>query len=172
MFPRVMIEVMVVNHALLHPLWIPLVAMLIGLLSVFSWLWLQQKKIPSGNTPPIEHHSPLQLSMALKIGLLLAAMLLLSEAAKTWFGNQGIYSLALISGLMDVDAITLSLSRAALNELAGDVAARGILLACAANTLVKGVIFAAIAGFRTHIFMPLWMGAAITPGLLIAALIL
>jgi len=172
MFPRVMIEVMVVNPALLHPLWIPLVVMLIGLLCVFYLLWLWQKKKPAQNTPPIEHKSPLQLSMALKIGLLLAAMLLLSEAAKTWLGDVGIYALALVSGLMDVDAITLSLSHSAKSDLAGDVAARGILLACTTNTLVKGVLFTVIAGTRKHLYFPLWIGAAIIPGLLIAALTL
>lgn len=171
MFPRVIIEIMVVHPALLYRLWLPLIVMPMGLLGVFYWLWLQHKKTPE-KAPPIEHKSPLQLSMALKISLLLAVMLLLSEATKNWFGDQGIYVLSVISGLMDVDAITLSLSRSARHELAGNVAARGILLACAANTLAKGIIFAAIAGVRKHIFMPLWMGVAIVPGLLIAALIL
>ncbi|MFO7813831.1 MAG: MgtC/SapB family protein [Pelovirga sp.] len=172
MFPRVMIEVMVVNPALLYPLWIPLAVMLIGLLGVFFRLWLRQKKKPAEDAPAIEHQSPLQLSMALKIGVLLAAMLLLSEAAKAWFGDQGIYALALVSGLMDVDAITLSLAHSAQSDLAGDVAARGILLACTTNTLIKGILFAIIAGIKNHLFLPLWMGAAIIPGLLVAALML
>ena len=172
MFPRVMIEVMVVNPSLLHPLWIPLTVMLIGMLGVFYQLWHRQKKKTAELTPAIEHQSPLQLSMAVKIGLLLAVMLLLSAAAKNWFGDQGIYALALVSGLMDVDAITLSLSHSAQSDLAGDVAARGILLACTTNTLIKGILFAVIAGIKKHLFLPLWMGAAILPGLLIAALML
>ncbi len=172
MFPRVMIEVMVVNPALLHPLWVPLTLMLIGLLGVFYWLWHRQKKDVAEKPPAVEHQSPLQLSMAVKIGLLLAAMLLLSAAAKTWFGDQGIYVLALVSGLMDVDAITLSLAHSAQSDLAGDVAARGILLACTTNTLIKGILFAVIAGIKKHLFLPLWMVGAIMPGLLIATLML
>jgi len=69
---------------------------------------------------------------------------------------------------MDVDAITLSLSRSAQHELAADVATLGIVLACATNTLVKGVLFAFIAGFRENIRLPLFMCAAMLPGLLIA----
>jgi uncharacterized membrane protein (DUF4010 family) len=172
MFPRVMIEIMIVNPALFHPLWIPLIVMLIGLLCVFYRLWHLQKKDRSDKTPPIEHKSPLQLAMALKIGLLLAAMLLLSEAATIWFGDQGIYALALFSGLIDVDAISLSLAHSAQSDLAGEVAARGILLACTTNTLIKGILFSVIAGIKKHLFLPLWMGAAIIPGLLIAALML
>ncbi|MFO7813967.1 MAG: MgtC/SapB family protein [Pelovirga sp.] len=172
MFPRVLIEVMVVHPALIHPLWIPLVIMLTGLLCVFYWIWHQQKKKRPESNLPVEHKNPLQLSMALKIGFLLAAILLLSEAAKTWFGDQGIYALALISGLMDVDAITLSLAHSAQSDLAEDVAARGILLACTTNTLIKGILFALIAGIKNHLFLPLWMGAAIIPGLLAAALML
>ncbi|MFO7812600.1 MAG: MgtC/SapB family protein [Pelovirga sp.] len=172
MFPRVMIEVMVVNPALLQPLWIPLTVMLFCLLGVFYRLWYRQKEKSAEKTPTIEHKSPLQLSLAVKIGVLLAVMLLLSEAAKTWYGDQGIYALALVSGLMDVDAITLSLAHSAQSDLAGTVAAWGILLACTTNTLVKGVIFAVIAGFKKHLFLPLWMGAAIVPGLLVAILML
>ncbi|MBD1401072.1 hypothetical protein [Pelovirga terrestris] len=47
-----------------------------------------------------------------------------------------------------------------------------ILLAGTTNTLVKGILFAVIAGFRQHLVLLLWMGAAIIAGLLMAALML
>ncbi|MFO7803155.1 MAG: DUF4010 domain-containing protein, partial [Desulfovermiculus sp.] len=111
--------------------------------------------------------NPLQLGMALQFGLLLAVILLLSEAMKEWFGNQGVYILSVVSGLMDVDAITLSLSRSAHTGLDAEVAVTGIVLACAANTIFKGLIFAMIAGFRKNMHLPLVMLAAMVPGLLI-----
>jgi uncharacterized membrane protein (DUF4010 family) len=46
----------------------------------------------------------------------------------------------------------------------------GILLACATNTLVKGIMFATIAGTRQAIRLPVFMGAAMLPGLLVALL--
>ncbi|MGX9366629.1 MgtC/SapB family protein [Desulfoplanes sp. PS50] len=168
MFVRVMIEVFVVHTALLRLLWLPLTAMLLGLLASLIWIWRQNGKNGKEQDQRLELKNPLQLGMALQFGLLLAVILVLSEAMKHWFGNQGVYILSVISGLMDVDAITLSLSRSAHASLEGEVAITGIVLACATNTLFKGILFAWIAGFRKNIHVPLLMLAAMVPGVVIA----
>jgi uncharacterized membrane protein (DUF4010 family) len=108
--------------------------------------------------------------MALQFGAVLAAILLLSEAMKAWFGDYGVYALSVVSGIMDVDAITLSLARSAQQSRQDDVAVIGILLACATNTVVKGIMFATIVGIRQTIRLPLFMVAAMVPGLLVALL--
>ena len=68
--------------------------------------------------------------------------MLLSQALQHWKGSSGIYALAAISGLADVDAITLSLAELSrdTNDLDLQTAARGIVLAAVSNTLVKGGI--------------------------------
>ena len=170
MFPRVIIEVFAVYPSLLFPLWIPLVVMMVGLLCGLAWLWLRYEKGEEGNH--IELKNPLQLGTAIKFGFLLAAILLLSEAMKEWFGTHGVYALSIASGLMDVDAISLSLARSAQHGMAAKLATVGIVLACATNTLVKGVLFAVIAGFRKNIRVPLLMCAAILPGLFVAVALL
>jgi uncharacterized membrane protein (DUF4010 family) len=168
MFVRVMIEVFVVHAALLRLLWLPLTAMLLGLLASLIWIWRQNGKNGKEQDQRLDLKNPLQLGMALQFGLLLAVILVLSEAMKQWFGNQGVYILSVISGLMDVDAITLSLSRSARSSLGGEVAVTGIVLACATNTLFKGILFAWIAGFRKNIRVPVLMFAAMVPGVVIA----
>lgn len=110
-----------------------------GLLDGVFGLWYRHRKEAKDPSQPIEVKNPLQLGIALQFSALLAAILLLSEAMKTWSGNDGVYMLSVISGLMDVDAITLSLSRSAKYDLGAEVAARGIVLAAATNTLVKGI---------------------------------
>jgi uncharacterized membrane protein (DUF4010 family) len=172
MFPRVLIEVFVVYPGLMHPLWIPLATMAAGLLCGLAWLWLRHDKGEHGDLRHFTVENPLQLDVAIKFGLFLAAVLVLSEAMKEWLGHYGVYALSIASGLMDVDAISLSLARSARNELAAEVATLGIVLACATNTLVKGVLFAAIAGYRENLRVPLLMTAAMLPGLLIAILLL
>jgi uncharacterized membrane protein (DUF4010 family) len=168
MFVRVMIEVFVVHAALLGLLWLPLTVMLLGLLGSLIWLWRRDGKNGTGQDRRLELKNPLQLGMALQFGLLLAVILVLAEAMKQWFGNQGVYILSVISGLMDVDAITLSLSKSARSSLEGEVAVTGIVLACATNTLFKGILFAGIAGFRKNIRVPVLMFAAMVPGVIIA----
>ncbi|GGK77954.1 hypothetical protein GCM10009067_33060 [Haloarcula sebkhae] len=65
-------------------------------------------------------------------------MLLVSQSANTWFGDSGIYATAFLSGLADVDAITLTLSALeADGEISPEVATTGIVIGAIANTLTK-----------------------------------
>jgi uncharacterized membrane protein (DUF4010 family) len=146
MFIRILVEVSIVNPSLLETLWIPIVVMFIAVLT--GGLWLLSKKSRDEHDPHIEIENPLKLLTAVKFGLLLGVILFLSVAMKEWFGDEGIYLLSVISGLMDVDAITLSLSRLAIDDISDDVAVLGIILASVTNTMTKGIIFAFIAGFK------------------------
>ncbi|MGM0480998.1 MAG: MgtC/SapB family protein [Pseudomonadota bacterium] len=167
MFPRVLIEVFVVNRALLAEVVLPILFMLAGMSVVLLLLYRKHQQQRDTSTD-LEIENPLQLVTALQFGVFLAVILLLAEAMKAWFGDAGIYSLAVISGLMDVDAITLSLSKSATGDLSHQVAAMGIVLACASNTLLKGLMFASIAGFKEHLRYVIYMAMGISPGLAVA----
>jgi len=60
-----------------------------------------------------------------------------AEALRQYAGEAGIYTIALVSGLTDVDAITLSLTRMTEDRLALGIAQQGVILAALANTAVK-----------------------------------
>jgi uncharacterized membrane protein (DUF4010 family) len=71
------------------------------------------------------------------------------EAAKQYFGSRGLYVVALISGLTDMDAITLSLAR--MVEEGGLAATTGwrlILIASVANLLFKGLAAGFLGGWK------------------------
>jgi uncharacterized membrane protein (DUF4010 family) len=157
MFPRILIEVGVVNPALLFSLVVPL--SLITLVAAGYGIWLWRSSTDNRDTGALRLHNPLQLRSALQFGLLLAAIMLLAEAFRAWLGETGIYLLAAVSGLADVDAITLSLANMARTDLAADVATRAILLAALINTLVKGLMIFVIAGGR--------MARCFAPGLVL-----
>lgn len=144
MFPRILIEVSIINPALLGQLAAPLGLVTLAAAGYSLWLWRTTGK--SGDTTTLRLENPLQLKSALQFGLLLAAIMVLAEAFRTWLGEAGIYLLAAVSGLADVDAITLSLASMARADLAADVASRAILLAALVNTLVKGLLVFFIAG--------------------------
>lgn len=171
MFARVIIEVFVVNRGLLIHLWVPIGLMFICIL--IGGYWFLVKGESSQETDrQIDIKNPFQLGLALRFGVLLALILLLSEGVKEWFGSEGIYYLSVASGLMDVDAITVSLSRMAQNDLSAEVASMGIVLASATNTLVKGFIFAVIAGWKESVKLILFLIAAVIPGLLAGLLLI
>ncbi|MDX1586405.1 MAG: DUF4010 domain-containing protein, partial [Balneolaceae bacterium] len=170
MFIRVLIEVAVVNRVLLDRLWLPVTVMFVCLIIGGSWLWFRDKDSDTGTE--IELKNPFNLPTALQFGFLLGVILLLSSAAKEWFGDQGIYVLSLVSGLIDVDAITLSLSRMAETDLNESVAITGIVLASAMNTIVKGLLFSFFTGIKASLRLLLVLLVSVIPGLIIVFLML
>ncbi|HKJ58623.1 MAG TPA: MgtC/SapB family protein [Halobacteriales archaeon] len=135
MFPRALIEVAVVNPALLPSVTAPLGAMtVVGALVAAGVYW----RTSAGRTMEADVENPFRLGPALLFGVLFGVVLLASEYASVRLGASGVYATAFVSGLADVDAITLSLSAlAADGSVAPDVATAGIVLAAVANTLVK-----------------------------------
>jgi uncharacterized membrane protein (DUF4010 family) len=135
MFPRALIEVAVVNRALL-----PHVAVPLGVMTVVGGVVAGLVYWRAGSLGDVESEieNPFRLRPALVFGAVFAAVLLVSEFANQWFGASGIYATAFVSGLADVDAITLTLSRlAAEGAISRQVATTGIVLGAVANTLVK-----------------------------------
>ncbi|PWN07941.1 MgtC/SapB family protein [Rhodohalobacter mucosus] len=170
MFVRVMIEVAVVNPELLNSLWIPVSIMFTGMVAGGWWLW-RFTPDKNGLEKKLDLKNPFQITTALKFGALLALILMLSEGMQEWFGDEGVYLLSIASGLMDVDAITLSLSKMANDDLSHSVAVLGIILAAATNTIVKGAIFAFYVGvkesLRLIVLIILVAAAGITSALIL-----
>jgi uncharacterized membrane protein (DUF4010 family) len=146
MFARVLIEVSVVNPALLGQVWPPIaLAGLVGLLYC-GYLFFAQRTAEKGD---VKFSNPFDLMSAIKFGLLYALVLLISRAAQMYLGDTGLYLSSIISGLADVDAITLSMAELSRTGVLGmDQASLAIVLATMSNTLVKGSI-AVIAGSST-----------------------
>jgi uncharacterized membrane protein (DUF4010 family) len=89
--------------------------------------------------------NPFELGEAIKFGLLFGIVVFLAKAAEVYLGEAGLYLAAGIAGLTDVDAITLAmagLARDAAESLG--VAARAIVIAVLANTLVKSALAAGL----------------------------
>lgn len=169
MFIRILVEVAVVNTSLLKVLWIPIFIMFLSLMAAGYWLWFRAEMADMETDLNIKN--PFKIGMALKFGLFLAVILVLAEGMKVWFGDRGIYLLSLISGLMDVDAITLSLSRMALEDLGNNVATLGIVIAAATNTIIKGLIFAFFAGFKESLKFLGLLSFSVIPGIAAAVIL-
>ena len=81
--------------------------------------------------------NPFSLISAIKFALFFAGVLLVVEAARQMLPGQGMYLVAGLAGLTDVDAITLSMASMARQSVQETTAASAILLAVAVNTIVK-----------------------------------
>jgi uncharacterized membrane protein (DUF4010 family) len=147
MFARVLVAVAVLNRPLLQVLWMPMAAAAVVGLAYCLFLLLFRR---STEEAAVDFSNPFELGPALKFGLLYAAILVLSRAAQMYLGSAGIYLSSLVSGLADMDAITLSMAQ--LSGASGSVelstASRAIVLAAMSNTTVKGFIVLTSAGPR------------------------
>jgi len=91
--------------------------------------------------------NPFDLSTAVQFSAFLTVILVLSHYMRDWLGNIGLYGLSAISGLADVDAISLSMGKMALAYPDQNaIASACIVIAAAINTLVKGGIASSVCG--------------------------
>lgn len=169
MFPRVLVEVGLVNSHLLPQLIAPLGLAALGYaLGALGFYRIASHKPEENAEPALKN--PFELGPALRFGALLLLILFLVEAARHWLGDIGVYLVALLAGLTDVDAITLSLARSAGAELNAQVAVQGIFLAVLSNSLVKGLLIALIGGRQLALRTLPVMAAGLLAGLAVLLL--
>lgn len=138
MFPRLLIEISAVNSALLPKIIFPLMSMTVAGLIAVAWLWRMERS--RQQTTEVQFTNPFSIAPALKFALLFVLILFVAKAALDFIGPRALYFTAVLAGLTDVDAITLSVARLARESLEASTATRAIILAALSNTLVKGVI--------------------------------
>lgn len=161
-FGRVLLEIAAVAFGSFRQLAPPIAAMLGVCVLLSAAVWLSgHKDVPE----PQEPDNPAELKPAIFFGLLYAGVLLAVAFARDRFGAAGIYIVAGISGLTDVDAITLSTSRlvdgGGLDPRAGW---RAILLAAMSNLVFKAGIVAFLGSRRLLGRIAVLFGAALAAG--------
>jgi uncharacterized membrane protein (DUF4010 family) len=141
---RLLVVVGAVEGALVPRIAAPLA--LLAFVPVAAALLVARRSARSTHPAELTLRNPLDLESALAFGALLSVIFLLVRGAQAWLGSAGIYAVAALSGVADVDAVSLSLARSAGGRVSLDVAARGILLAAFVNTAVKGILAGLIGG--------------------------
>lgn len=145
-FGRVLVEIALVAFGSFRELAPPLAAMLGVCAAVSAAAWFFGRE----DAPePQEQENPAELKPAIVFGLLYAGVLLAVAFARDRFGAAGLYTVATISGLTDVDAITLSTSRLVNGGgLAPETGWRAILIAAMSNLVFKAGIVAFLGSRR------------------------
>lgn len=161
MFPRILLVAGLINPALLPVLLTPMAVM--SLLTFFFAALIWREKETNKATPNLSTLiNPLELKSALFFGALLVLVLLLGKAAVHYYGETGVYLLALLSGIADVDPINLTLSKMSRTDLPVNVAVLGIVIAASTNTLIKAGLAVAVGGRKMflQVVLPLLITAS------------
>lgn len=133
LFPRVLIATTALAPLLTAALWPAFVAPIV--IGVALFLRGLREKGTSGTLS--REDNPLQFKAALQMALLFQAVLFAVSYARGRFGDQGVVTSALLLGLFDVDALTISMTQLTTSGTPADVAARAVTVGVLANTLVK-----------------------------------
>lgn len=165
MMTRVLVVVALVNVSLL-----PVLAGPIGgaglAMAGMSYFLFRRAGEEEDNEKPIKLKNPFELGVVLQFGALLTLISLLSKVLTLRAGDAGAYGLAALSGLADVDAITLSMSRLAPAGISLKVAAIAIAIAVLVNTISKAVLGGITGGVRIGKALALSAVLAISAGAL------
>ncbi|WP_049984866.1 MgtC/SapB family protein [Halobellus rufus] len=168
MFPRALIEVAVVNPSLLPSVAVPLGVMTaVGTVAAGALYW---RTATDETVEPGELKNPFRLRPALLFGGVFAVVLFVSEYAHELLGTSGVYATAFLSGLADVDAMTITLSRlAAEGTISTEVATTGIVIAAVANTFLKAALAWFLGTYRLGRLVSVILGVVVVSGLVLLA---
>lgn len=122
-----------------------MVAAGVALLGLGALRWKRYSSVDTA--PEGDPVAPFDLSTALGFGAFLAVMMVLTQTGREWLGNPGLYVVATLSGLADVDAIMVTVLQM---QAAGSLAVRptvtAVGIAVAANMVMKALMATVIGG--------------------------
>ena len=173
MLPRVVITTSVINSDFGFTLIVPFALLTLPGLLYTAWVWLRHR--PShrdGDLPQLTN--PLNLWTAIKFAILYSAITFLVKAATHLDWHGGLLPLSFVSGLTDMDAISLSIARGQGDEpLASMLATRAVVLAAISNTLLKAGLGVTLGspGLRSRVALVLGLTASAGTAWLLASLL-
>ncbi len=167
MLPRVILAVAVINRGLALTLILPFAIIAAPGLLYAAWFWLRRQPPARSNTKLdlSRLRNPLDLKTAIKFAVLYALIAFLVKAAPQLGLAQSILPLSFVSGLTDMDAISLSMARNGAGENApAGLATQAIVLAAIANTLLKAGFAIALGSPALRARVALILGATAITG--------
>jgi uncharacterized membrane protein (DUF4010 family) len=135
MFARIGVLVAAVHPALLRGMAAPLAILVAVTGGAAAWHHVRGRAA-GGRSEDLPLTNPFSLSAAIRFAALFAAVLLAVKLVETYLPASGLFAVAALAGLTDVDAITLSVAQPGRGMAIG-AATAAIGIAAASNTLVK-----------------------------------
>jgi uncharacterized membrane protein (DUF4010 family) len=139
MYLRLVVLIAIFNRRLVAMVALPLLVLgAIGL--VFGWIWSRRRQNQPGEVKKqYVPRNPLELWAAFLFAGIFIAMLVLTKIVVVHLGRGGVFGLAAIMGVTDVDPFVLSLTQSAGAITTLTVAAAGIIVASASNNAIKAL---------------------------------
>ena len=165
---RILLEIGVVAPSLLSYAVGPFLVLMIGMSLLASLVFFASKQDVPMQAPD---ENPAQLKAALVFAGIYSLISLAVTATKEHFGEKALYGVSIISGLADMDAITLSTSNLfADGHISGEVAWQLIMLATLSNLVFKGGCVFVLGSRKLFYYVLLMFGLTLLLGVLLLTL--
>jgi uncharacterized membrane protein (DUF4010 family) len=106
--------------------------------------------------PALALMNPLEVWTALKLAGFIALVVIATEMVRELIGSRGVLAVALVSGVADVDAVTISMAQLGGHNIGAETAAMAVAIAVGVNTISKAVMAGWVGGRQ----IGLYVGAA------------
>jgi uncharacterized membrane protein (DUF4010 family) len=169
MVVRIGVLVSAVYSGLFYTLWLAVLLLLAAGVIASLWLWRGARRDPAMGGG-LEIRNPFRLSSVLGFGAAYALVLFLVKAGRTLLPDGSTEIIALVSGLTQVDAITLSVAKLAGEGMALRLAAAAVLIAALSNTVTKVMIGVSLGDVKLRRPLLLGLGLILVCGLLVLPL--
>jgi uncharacterized membrane protein (DUF4010 family) len=171
MFFRVIVMVAIISRPAAAQLGVVMGGLALASLALCATLWRRrQRTADTANVSAGEN--PFELGQALQFGLLFGVVTVIAKAAQVYFGEAGLYLAGAVAGLTDVDAIALSMANLAASEPESiGPAAKTIVIAAGANTLVKAAMVVFTGERHLRRLMLLATGVLLAVGIVLVVLV-
>ena len=137
MFPRLLLQIGIVNQALMKNMAVPILVMGATGLIMAGLFFIRAREVVT-DTEEMSFSNPFSLKSAIAFGMVFATILMVTRLAINYLGEAWLPLVSVVSGLTDADAIAFSLSDA---QQAGmislDWASFNLVLGALSNTFMK-----------------------------------
>lgn len=116
--------------------------------AIFGWRWGRRSREVAPPESKLPTANPLQLGAAITFAAVFAILAVASAWVSRNFGQRGIYTLATITGLTDIDPFVLSIAQGGVSGMSLRGAAAAILVAASSNNVIKGCYTLMFGGAR------------------------
>ncbi len=139
MYLRLLALLGIFNRQLLCRLGLPFLLLAVAAL-LGGWLWMRRlDQGPTKAEQSFQPKNPLELGAAFLFAGLFVGMLLITHLALLYLGRAGLFALAGVMGVTDVDPFILSLAESASALTPVTLAGGAIVIAAASNNFIKGI---------------------------------
>lgn len=150
MYLRLLVVILIFNRALAMALLAPLLGLsALGLAIALGWYFIGDRQAHDA-TPANAPANPLELTTAATFAASFVVISIATAWATQRFGSAGIYALAGIVGVSDIDPFVLNLAQGDTARIGISVGASAVLIAASSNNAVKAIYSIVYSKGRTR----------------------